>query len=322
MMELDSIQLDPTKSDLSVEELQSLADSEVQEQESTDLEFKYDRSLRGEGNERLLETWDQLNVEGDIAVQTAILLSGVHYFGYALTESNRVNGRQGKSRVTFTNEQRKLMEHALDENVDTFIDKKLNDLFFYIVSTYLIDKQTLPESKPKKALGIEGRVKSLMIMLFATNQYDIIPKLQVPYYVQPQVDKVFKKIYQEQDEVLDLWIQYLEQHESQELADHVRDLGDSFWGSEYMTSGAIWTTKFKGMIHLFKNLAETYDAYLKFRTSYIKVTRSIPRNELFGIFDLTDDKYDKFRKTVLNDFQQLFTEDENALAIQKLIYEY
>lgn len=285
-----------------------------------DIQVKLDRPLR-EGDRRLLEVWNQLNEENDVAMMTAILLTGVHFFGYALTMSNSINGRQGKNRLTFRNENRRLIEVAEDDNIDAVQDKKLNDLFSYIIQTYLTDKQELPEGRPKLANGMMSRVKSLFIMLFATGQYGVIPKLTIPPYIQPMIDKTFDWINEEQDNILDNWIAYLEQHESQEIADLVRSLGRSFWGSDYVTPENIFLTKFQGMTHKFKDYAATYSAYLQFRGENIKVTRSIARNSLTTIFQMSDDQFNWYRKCIIDEFQHIFTEDENSVAIQKLIYE-
>lgn len=303
--------------------MDSNAQLTTSDQESeNELEFRYDHSLREPGNERLLEVWDQLNSTSDVPVLTAILLSGVHYYSHAITQSNVLNGLQGRNRATFHNEQKSLMNLSLEDNTDLVIDKQLNDLFIYICSTYISERMVLPVNKPKIANGMKLDVYSFIIMLFATGQYGVLSQIEIPDYAKKPIGEVFEFITDSQDKILDTWIEYLEGHESQELADLVRSMGRSFWGSEYSTAQNTFLTKFQNRLHKFKDYQGTYDAYLKFRESYIKVSRNIARNGLIGYFGMSNDQYNWHHNNVINELNNTFVEDESSLAIQKLIYGY
>jgi len=303
-------------------ELNQESNTEIQ---LDDYSIKLDRDLRNPGGERLLLVYDQIADESDLGTALAILLTGVHHFGYGLTESNIVNGRQGKTRITFSSEYKALMERSEEGNYDVFEDKELNKLFIFILTQYLKDKMILPD-KPKLAKKIEGTVKTLFIMLIATGQYGIISKLEIPQFIKPILNNVFDYLEDQQSEILNSWIQYLEDHESDTIAKIVQDNGLEFWGSEFMNPKSIFDTKFHYVIQDFKDYDETYSVYLKFRDQQLKLTRNIARDGLIEFFnnnpenEYNKNKYDWFRKVIIDEFYQLFTENENALAIQKLIY--
>lgn len=114
----------------------------------------YDEDIRSSANDRLLEVYDQIADNPDVAYKTAAFLTISNYYSYALRVSNMINGRQGKNRATVSYQTSQLMRYSLDTDVDEILDQRMTDLFVDILNTYLSDKQELPQSKPRVAAGM------------------------------------------------------------------------------------------------------------------------------------------------------------------------
>lgn len=269
--------------------------------------------------DRLVEIYSQIDQSEDIAYKTAAFMTVSNYYSYALRLSNEVNGRQGRNRLTVDYSTAKLMQYSLDTDVNMILDKQLTELLVSILNAYLSDKQDLPGNKPRVSTGILNRVKSLMIMLVSTNQYGIIPMLNIPPYMLKQVGNLFDNIQQIKEDVLDSWITYLSDNNNQKMAERVRSVGNEFWGSEGIKANVIYDRYFGDMEAEINNPIETYKVYLKFRAEYRKSTKNILPSRVYDIFNITPDAYDKSRKNVYLEIQQLFP-DENDIT-KRLVYE-
>lgn len=266
---------------------------------------------------RLLEVYDQIGDTDDVAYKTAALLTVNNYYSYAVRISNIINDRQGRNRLTINFDTAKLMSYSIDTDVDDILDKQLTEFFIQILNTYLADKQELPGNKPRIATSILNKVKALMIMLVSTNQYGIIPSLNIPPYILKQVASLFDNIQSIKEDVLNAWIDYLVKSGNEEMANIVRQVGNEFWGSEGIKANVIYDRYF-GQLQEIKKPTETYEAYLKFRAEYRKSTKNILPSKVYGIFNITPDAYDKARRNVYAEIQQLFPDQEQ---IKRLIYE-
>jgi hypothetical protein len=194
--------------------------------------------------QRLVEVYYQIAESEDIGYKTASLLTISNYYSYALRISNQINGRQGRNRMTVNYDTYKLMSYSLDTDVDEILDKQLTEAFVGILNTYLADKQELPTNKPRLMTGMLGRVKALMIMLVSTNQYGIIPLLNIPPYILRSVGDLFDNIQSIKEDVLDSWIQWLIQNGNPEMAEIVKSVGNDFWGSEGIKPNVIYDRHF------------------------------------------------------------------------------
>lgn len=281
----------------------------------------YDEDIRSSANDRLLEVYDQIADNPDVAYKTAAFLTISNYYSYALRVSNMINGRQGKNRATVSYQTSQLMRYSLDTDVDEILDQRMTDLFVDILNTYLSDKQELPQSKPRVAAGMLSRVKALMIMLIATNQYGVIPLLTIPNYMLRMVTELFDNIRVIKEDVLESWITWLKQNNNQEMAEIVTSVGNDFWGSEGIKANVIYDRHFGKIRDRINKPIDTYNMYLNFRAEYRKSTKNILPSKVYDIFDITPDAYDRARQNVYKEISELFPEDTNVKAVQRLIFE-
>ena len=281
----------------------------------------YDEDIRSSANDRLLEVYDQIADNPDVAYKTAAFLTISNYYSYALRVSNMINGRQGKNRATVSYQTSQLMRYSLDTDVDEILDQRMTDLFVDILNTYLSDKQELPQSKPRVAAGMLSRVKALMIMLIATNQYGVIPLLTIPNYMLRMVTELFDNIRVIKEDVLESWITWLKQNNNQEMAEMVTSVGNDFWGSEGIKANVIYDRHFGKIRDRINKPIDTYNMYLNFRAEYRKSTKNILPSKVYDIFDITPDAYDRARQNVYKEISELFPEDTNVKAVQRLIFE-
>lgn len=281
----------------------------------------YDEDIRSSANDRLLEVYDQIADNPDVAYKTAAFLTISNYYSYALRVSNMINGRQGKNRATVSYQTSQLMRYSLDTDVDEILDQRMTDLFVDILNTYLSDKQELPQSKPRVAAGMLSRVKALMIMLIATNQYGVIPLLTIPNYMLRMVTELFDNIRVIKEDVLESWIIWLKQNNNQEMAEIVTSVGNDFWGSEGIKANVIYDRHFGKIRDRINKPIDTYNMYLNFRAEYRKSTKNILPSKVYDIFDITPDAYDRARQNVYKEISELFPEDTNVKAVQRLIFE-
>lgn len=275
----------------------------------------------GSDYKKLLEIYDQINEADDITYKMAAFLTIDNYYTYGLKIANEVNDRQGKNRATISYNTTRLMGYSLEDDVDVLLDAKLNQLFIDILNTYLSDKQELPVNKPRIAQGIVSRVKALLIMLVSTNQYGVIPLLNIPRYVLNSTAKLFENIQEVKNDILNNWIKWLEEHDNYEMAEIVRRKGNEFWGSEGLKANVPYDNAFGGMQDRIRHPEETYNAYKGFRAQYRKTVKDMLPSMIYDIFEITPDAYRRAREAVYNEISELFSGDEYASAVRKLIFE-
>jgi hypothetical protein len=213
------------------------------------------------------------------------------------------------------------MKYSLDTDVDEILDQRLIDIEIDVINTYLADKYELPVNQPSRSQAIINRVKALMIMLTATNQYGLIPKLNLPPYILGMVSDLFNHIQSIKTEILQDWISWLIANGNEEMAEIVKAAGNEFWGSEGIKANVIYERYFGHMYERINKPKETYDKYLEFRLEYRKNTKNILPSRIYEIFHMTKDSYRKHRENVVREISELFPEEENKNIIQRLIYE-
>jgi hypothetical protein len=270
---------------------------------------------------RILAAYAAIDSESeDIRNRLASLMSITNNYGYALTIANEVNSRQGKMRYVYSDDERTLMSHSYEPDVNPTIDSQLEELFIYMVDSYLAMHSDLSDSEEGSNTWKYhvNSVKTVLIMLFKNNQYGIIPKLHVPDWAQQWVVNAIEAINDKQEEVYFEWITYLSESGNEELVDTVKSVGIDF----FKVSKAINTfyKYFKDKIANIKNYDEVYAKFLELRDEYIKASTNITQKSLYPIFETTDDTFNKRKKTVINEFQQMFQTDEHAILLKRLIF--
>lgn len=264
-----------------------------------------------------MEIYDSIGSVEEVERRLAIFLTTSNAFGYSLKVANEINDRQGRNRLTLDYSSTRLMAYSLESDIDEIIDRRLSGLMQDILNTYLSDKQVLP-SKPRAQAAMISRVKALFIMLITTNQYGIIPKLNVPQYILPTVYSFFERIREIKDEVIDSWINYLMESGNDLMAERVKSLGNEFWGSEGSKANVIYNRHFHDLESEIKDPIGTYNAYLKYRSEYIKSTKNLIPTTVYNLFDISVGSYNRARQNVYDELSELYPEEE---VINRLIFE-
>jgi hypothetical protein len=171
-------------------------------------------------NTKLIKSYDSVAESEDLSELTSWALFSVFKYYHAQQNITRdLVLHQGKNRSILSNDNRNLLppsEDSVNEKENKKRSKRITDK----LNLYLSDKQELPDS-PKLSIGITNKVKSLVIVLFRNNAFDIINQLDLPYYVSDYIDPVFATIRENREDVLDNWISYLMNSENEILVDTV-----------------------------------------------------------------------------------------------------
>jgi len=267
---------------------------------------------------RLFTVYSQITRDSDVAIMLAEFIGSVDKFNYGLIEANRINDRQGKNRASYTLEQRSLMRYLDDSEFDFNANEKAEELAIYIINILLSDKQELP-NKPKFAKGILSYVKSLYCIILSQELYNLLPRLNTPSYVKPYVDNITTKLHNEQETVFYEWLNYVETHESEELADYTRELGYQYWSNK-MSPGSLFGSRYKDYIVKIRDYDALRNAFASFRSRCLKVTRNIKEITMIEMFELTKAQFDAAKKRIMNDIQELNSIDNQAITLKLLIY--
>lgn len=282
-------------------------------------EFESAETIVEEGNEKLLTVYDQISQEDDVAVMLAEYIGSITSFGYGLTESNRINDRQGKNRVSFTADQRVLMQYMDDDSYNINTDNQATELAVYILNVILSDKQKLPENKPRLADSMLSYVKSVYVMLLSQELYGILHKLNTPEYVAHYVDEFIEELKDQQDIIFNEWVEFVESTEGVLLANFTRELGFQWWSMQ-ASSGNLFESRYRKMITKIKDFKTLRDTFVDFRSRYLKVSRTIDKEFVMNVFELTKGQFDSARKKILNDVQSLSEIDDQAVTLKLLVY--
>lgn len=272
-------------------------------------------------HDRLLEVYDQIAGTDDMAYKLAAFMTITHYYSYSLRIANQINSRQGKNRAVISGSTGKLMAYSLNSDIDEVSESALIDLYVDIINTYLVDKMTLPDNKPKVKAVKLSRAKAIFMMLITTGQYDIVYRVTIPTYLLKIISRAFDNIRSLGDDVINSWLEYLEQSGNTEMIDITKAAGSNFWGSEGIKANEIYERYYGSIEDKIKNPIETYQVYLQFRADYRKVTKRVLPSRLYDIFDMTPDAYNRARRNVYRELTAMYPQDENISIIKKLIFE-
>lgn len=280
----------------------------------------HDEDLRVSASDRLLEVYDQIVSTEDVAQKTAAFLTTSNFYNFAIRISNSINSRQGKNRITIDYDTYELMKYSVESDIDEITDQRLTELFVDILNVYLDDKQELP-TNDKEASGVSSRVRALIVMLISTNQYGVLPHLNLPRYVVNDVARFFTEMNEQKlSASMQLADAYIEMG-NPEMAEIVRSKGLDFWGPEGTKPSVNFDKNFSMIKDKIKEPAEAYSLYLTYRNDYLKSTKTILPSYVSKTMKLTPGQYNRARRNVYTEITQLFPENENVKIVKRLLYE-
>jgi hypothetical protein len=268
--------------------------------------------------QRLISTYQLINKNALVEDNLVTVLCSVHHYNYAQRISGVINDKQGRNRFVYDSDKAKLMEYSVDEDVDIYVDTQLNRMLVSALNYYLSDKQELPPNKTK-ANSVMNKVKALLMMIISTNQYGLLPELNIPPYAEKWVDSALDYLAEQSEDITNEWILYLEESGNSFLIDEVLAAGERFWGLDSKGINT-YMKYFQKYLKDIVNPEETYEKYKYFRMKQAKVSRNITIKSLCEFFETNEDKYNTARRNIFNEFAGKYSEDENSQLILKLIY--
>lgn len=261
------------------------------------------------------------------------ILSLTNSFAWSLDTANSIMHRQGKNRKTYGDSySKRLYMSYLD--YDKTLAAELDDLFVNLLNDFLVSIETelaKPDLNTSTIKYLKDEVKTLMIMLFASNQLSVFPSLNLPTYVIDDVEKTFNNLEINRSNVFEKWTSYLYENNYPQIAKVVLRIGrDKFFEAKTTKSINIFYDYFGDYIgdmssDQVKTLLKVYEYHreLYSNQTYNLLIKDICLyfNEKNSIF--TKDIYDKHKNSVVSRMKLLTTglsEDEGNGIINKLVF--
>lgn len=245
-----------------------------------------------------------------------MLLASNESFSMADKDAARVVQQKVKTRSSYSGRSGKLMDYTFDENVDRSTDEVIIDLLTVAINDYLSDKQ----EKPQKESEL-NKVKVLMMQLISKGVTNILSDINIPPYVMSMVKETQDMLDERFDEVFNSWCMDLEETGNEHLVDWMRkEVGPAIFGLGVDTKAKDKYNQFMDeFVSSINNPAELYNRYLKRRADYTNCSERIMLIDLYEIFDISSDQYNKIQKNLFNDFQLRYSENTNAKYIKELL---
>jgi DNA-binding ferritin-like protein (Dps family) len=268
--------------------------------------------------DRLLSAYYEIQSEESVPYMLAYLLSTAHdSMGTAINISNDVNDLQGKNRISASNLDDTFRNIALDDLSYVKTDMIL-ELYVEALNLFLEDKQQLP-TKTRAANALLYKLKTFFILLIKNEQHVIISKLNVPDFMEIYIDEANSYLDEKAKEIYEDFISYVEQTESQYLADYFRSLGSNIWGSHRSNMREVYNKITKPVMDHIKDWTKLRDRVLELRNDYFHVTRSINYNKLYGIFQIGKTTFEDYRKELIPELDALFESLSDSLNLRDLL---
>jgi transaldolase len=245
-----------------------------------------------------------------------MLLATNESYTIADRDSARVVQQKVKTRTSYAGRSGRLMDYSFDENVDQATDDILINLLTSAINDYLSDKQELPDNA-----GEVNKVKVLMMQLIAQRAINIISDLNIPPYVADMVKTAEDMLEEGLDNTFNSWCMDLEETGNEHLVDWMRkEVGPIIFGIGVETKAIDKYNQYMSpYLGTIKNPKELYDRYKKRRDEYATYITKINYSDMYEIFELTANQFNKVQKNLFNDFQKRYSENVNAKYIKELL---
>jgi len=282
-------------------------------------ENKKSEEIKVDFSDKLVYSYKTLAEMTDLTDLLTTTLFASNEYNYSVIKANELTNRQGKNRRIYDHTLRPSETYELNTDLDYFEDKDLSELMILSLNEYMKDKHVLPTNE-RMANGIMNRVKALVIMLFNTNQYGIIPNLDLPVYMEKYVINAFKLLQEIQDETIDGWISYLNDSGNHKMSEITQSIGSEFWGLDTIKANSLYGRYFHSILTEIKDPGKTYNMFLYYRNEYFKTSKRTALNRLYDVFDITADAFNNAKRSFINEFPKSVTSDETLTLLYKLIY--
>lgn len=245
-----------------------------------------------------------------------MLLANNESFSIADKIAAGVVQQKTKIRSYYSGRSGKLMDYSFDENVDQFADDVIINLLTVAINDYLSDKQEQPEKESEL-----NKVKVLMMQLIAKGANNILTDINIPPYIMSMVKASEDKIDEGFDNIFNLWCMDLEETGNEHLVDWMRkEVGPAIFGLGVETKAKDKYDQFmKRFVGSINNPSELYSRYLSRRKECEDYTTKIKYVDLYDIFGITSNQFNKVQKNLFDDFQLRYSENTNAKYIKELL---
>jgi hypothetical protein len=274
--------------------------------------------MNGPFNAKLIESYDSVADSKELIDMTTWALYSVFKYYHAQQNITRdLVHSQGKNRSIFDNDSRS-SQLSSEDDIDEKENKEKSKRIIDKLNLYLSDKQILPDS-PRLSIGVTNKIKSLVIVLFRNNAFDIINQLDLPYYVSDYIDPALATIRDNREDVLDNWISYLMNSGNSILVDIVLLNEMKFWGNPKFTSNRLFNLYFNSKKNKIKDYEKTYDMFSHYRKEYMKLNGNVEIGKLCDIFDIGINEFDSARRRFIEEFETLIDDEGDEDLINEVI---
>lgn len=286
--------------------------------ETSPEEVRNPHPLDDDLSQRFLRSIQSVEKDDNIFEALVDFIASGQSYMVAVNMAREPNHKQGKLRFTMNTEKRELMKSS-EEDFQVYLNNKLDQLFINMVEMFIKTHPILESMNKTTAKRTRDMMKILYIMLLGNGQYDVIMKIESPDYIKPMLEAALKGIDETAEKVVEDWVSYLNENESEEMAQTAKTIGIGFFnGSKAIDS---FEKYFKNFIPNMKKYEETYSKFLELRAEYSSITTNMSYKSLYKYFDISDDTFvDKRNKYLIPEFQSMFTGEEYSEPLKRLVF--
>lgn len=256
----------------------------------------------------------------DEELLVTLLITDNSYF-FSQNEARHILGRDGRGKSAYDSDKAALMDYEISDEVDPNIEDQVLHLLAQLINTYLSDKQGPLDLGTQVGRRTMNEVKVLMIQLFNRGIMNIIePLINIPEYIKPTIEYARENLEDTAQVVFSEFINDLQELGNEHLIDYVTGIGPEVFGTS--TESKAGVTYEKWFIEYFttiKNPSELRSRYLLRRQQYRDYAVEVDKVKLYELFDITANAYNKVQRNLIDQFQEMFNQDESSCYIHKLI---
>jgi hypothetical protein len=284
--------------------------------EQLQLQNESSNFLSEHNTQKMLHIYQMVRVDSLRESLAYLLLANNESYSIADKKAGGVVQQKTKTRSYYSGRSGKLMDYSFDENVDQSTDQVIINLLTVAINDYLSDKQEQPEKEAEL-----NKVKVLMMQLIAKGANNILTDINIPPYMMSMVKAAEDKLDEGLDNVFNSWCMDLEETGNDHLVDWMRkEVGPAIFGLGLETKAKDKYEQYmKRFIGSINNPKELYDRYLVRRDECDAYVNKVRYTDLYEIFGITGNQFNKVQKKLFDDFQLRYSENTNAKYIKELL---
>jgi len=254
-------------------------------------------------------------------------------YEYGVTIANETLHRQGKNRKRFDSESYKLSKFYESEQ---YLNDSLDEAFLEIIQQFIIlssiEIKNAEESNRSSIIKFEkNSVKTLMVLIFNANLYELLSKLELPRYITNSVNNLLTTISQSRNNIFNEYKDSLKEKGYENLIDTVDRIGmDEFFMQGGSKSIEMFNKFFKDKFDEIGSVnSDTYNEllvhYESYKTLYHSMYDKISIKDIIPYFNTSDNHYsvgiyDDKKPYVIKKLNNIAENLGDESVINRLIY--